>query len=247
MLIMKCVRCGAEFRSAPSAKAKYCSRACSAAAQRRPKQAPAIRPAAEPAPRSKSTAAKVKPVNKGGRPRTRVWPERTCKACGKVYQSRNGSYCSVSCRVNHAKIPLPALAPLIKPLLGTLSYRQIAERIAKETGKPCHISQVGRAAGRLAVDAERERCDALRAEALKPSPMPAEVAETAATINRRPWVTQAGVAVTLAATSRPEVTKAEVRLAEAAWAGFARGLELPPEKRKRKARLKLVPSDGREV
>lgn len=253
--MIKCVRCGAEFQTCPSAKAKYCSRACSAAAQSRPKQTkPVSLPGGVPGKRI-------------GRPPSRHWPERECRNCGKSYRGRNAKFCCEACRLSYTKEALPEIAGLVKPLLGTMSYRQVAETIAARTGRPCHLSQVGRAVAKLraaevvqatrladealaaarlavAMEIERARVDKLRGQALRASPKPAVFAP----IPRRAWTTQTGVCVTVAATSAPEVTDDEVRLGRAVLAGAERGLVLAPEKpkRKRKApRLKLVPATAR--
>lgn len=262
-----CPVCQTEFTAAPSAKARFCSRKCAASTKR--KGAPAI----PKAPVYVSIAGGV-PTKRIGRPPSRHWPVRTCKHCNQSYQGRNVSYCSETCRQAHTKEALPEIAERVRPLLGKKSYREIADIIAKDTGKPCRVSQIGRAvakiravenaehaeaarrseealqAARLAVEmgSERARANALRRRALDGAPA---VSPPPPPLPRMRHQTQSGAVVTLRATARPVVTEDEVRLGRAVLAGADRGLKMAPEKprRKRKApRLTLVPSTaGREV
>jgi hypothetical protein len=185
---------------------------------------------------------------------------QACTHCGQTYQGRNVKYCSDACKLACAKEALPDIAHLVRPWLGKMSYRKIAELISEATGRPYRVGQISRAVvkirradgveaverSRLAaeLEAEKARADALRQEALCDAP-------ACEPLPRVRHVTLAGAEVTLRAVSLPVVTEDEIRLGRAVLAGAERGLVLAEEKPKRKRktpRLALVqPAAGFEV
>lgn len=176
---------------------------------------------------------------RGGRPPSPLRVERTCQHCEEKYTSKNLQFCSRACQLANMKQHWPVLAAAIKPLLGALTYDQICVEVTKATGIACHHAQVGRVVAQMRAAETNAAKEARTAAA-----MPAEGG-----LPRAVHITVGGAAITLRATSLPEVTADEVRHGAAALHGFALGLRLPEEKTrpKKKALKPLVLASGPEV